>query len=421
MKAVRKFKRLLSRRRPEILDSILGQQLRIVLPPEPINSAKTSRVRFDRSHSSDIDERRPIEQALVREGVHRKIDADKLDKPLTSRDDAAVLGRGVVKPVTTESHYSDAPEHGEFHDLLQPSAHPLDKISHLDGVEDFHGKGQAHDPLSEEFRFLAVGPAAGQYPRTPQDTPPIVSESPSAAEENIYDTAYHEEVERIRKNSRNATLYMTRRVQDTHKYKDDQNMLGLGEDKLVRGIHKLVTKAKDARKQHEEEDDDEKKDNGLKSLIQGGASPAGIKKLKQAAIEDLKKTHQNQETSNIKSDTEKLAEAAAEDITSHHSKTRTDQKDSSTTTSSGPSTVKSTIKDLMSKHHHRDPNSNKPTTDQDHSSDKDNSAMAYLKAAVKDVKQTSLTNKAQKKKKQDADNNMPSLEAIADVAAARKV
>ena len=420
VKAVRKFKQLISRRRPEILESILGQQLRIVLPPEPIDSAKTLRVPIHRSQTSDIDERRPIEQALVREGVHRRIDADKLDKPLTSRDDAAVLGRGVIKPVTTELHISEAAEDGESNDLLKQSAHPLDHISHLDGVEDFHGKGQAHDPLSEEFRFLAVGPAAGQYPRTPRDSPPIVSESPSAAEENIYDAAYHEEVERIRKNSSNATLYMTRRVEDTHKYKDDQNMLGIGEDKLMQGIHGLIAKAKDARKQHEEEDSDDKKvpkDSGLKSLIQGGASPEGIKKLKQAAVEDFRNNYQDQESSSIKASAKKLAQAAIQDIKDvpqnipSHSKTRTDQKD----TTSGSSSVKSTIKDLISQHREQ---KNKPTEQED--PDKDGSSMAYFKAAVKDIKQTNLTNKAQKKKKKDADNTMPGLEAIAD-ASTRKL
>lgn len=110
-------------------------------------------------------------------------------------------------------------------------------------------RGHARDPLEEEFPFLFIGPSTytgsshtdtiGSQPgpiyeepkntltsETPdtqltveEDGPvPIVSESPGAAEIDIYETAYRQEIERIRERSipRRGTapkMYLTRRVE----------------------------------------------------------------------------------------------------------------------------------------------------------------------------------------------------------------
>ena len=106
-------------------------------------------------------------------------------------------------------------------------------------------RGHARDPLAEEHTYLFIGPStySGSLTETsdsapdiseePEDFPPpdptdpgspsdtptqIVSESPGAAEFEIYETAYRQEVERIRERGNtlqtsNPTLYLTRRVE----------------------------------------------------------------------------------------------------------------------------------------------------------------------------------------------------------------
>ncbi|OSS43674.1 hypothetical protein B5807_11555 [Epicoccum nigrum] len=66
VQAVKRFKQLLFRRRPERLDGILGSASRIVQPPL---SMRPSALR--KSKSQDTDNRRPVESVLAAEGVHR--------------------------------------------------------------------------------------------------------------------------------------------------------------------------------------------------------------------------------------------------------------------------------------------------------------------------------------------------------------
>lgn len=97
-------------------------------------------------------------------------------------------------------------------------------------------RGHARDPLEEEFPYLSIGPStySGQgessapiFQEESADSPgpvlesdepvPIVSESPGAAEFDIYDTAYRQELERIQASltDRHAgpKVYLTRRVE----------------------------------------------------------------------------------------------------------------------------------------------------------------------------------------------------------------
>ncbi|EEP79322.1 hypothetical protein UREG_04168 [Uncinocarpus reesii 1704] len=99
-------------------------------------------------------------------------------------------------------------------------------------------RGHARDILEEDQPYLFIGPSrfhprfANELPGDSQDrpvtihdepmpidpfSPPIVSESPSAADIDIYETAYKEEIERIRNRSRTSRtpppkVYLTRRV-----------------------------------------------------------------------------------------------------------------------------------------------------------------------------------------------------------------
>lgn len=111
-------------------------------------------------------------------------------------------------------------------------------------------RGHARDPLEEEFPYLFIGPSTYtgssrqepcetveeedsvpifEEPDSAMDSPgpvdiptgerpdgcPTVSESPGAAEFDIYETAYHTELERIKHRSNTVpTVYLTRRIKD---------------------------------------------------------------------------------------------------------------------------------------------------------------------------------------------------------------
>ena len=297
MKAVKKFKGLLHKRRPEMLNSILGQEGRIFQPPLTMSRKATMEEQFrqHKSHSVDTHDRKPIEQALVREGVHRPIDFDKINYHPTERDDTAVSGRKAIKQSpsphpqqphvlshpSTDGPSSPSPTDARFRSASQPL-----HISSLD-EHKLWGKGQAHDPLTDGFHFLAVGPSGASSPTDPMspDGVPIVSESPHAAEGNIYEAAYHDEVERIRRNSESATLYLTRRVKNTEKYRGDNNMRGADDKHHLRGTGwgKLLHMAKKTNKDHQQDED-----TGEVIMGEAPKTEAGLKHLVEQKIQEGK-------------------------------------------------------------------------------------------------------------------------------------
>ena len=245
MKAVNKFKSLLQRRRPYLMNSILGQEAHMVQPPLSIDKHVPAFM-GSRARSADTHDRIPRETALVQEGVHRKLDPDNVGKSPPDEKDTA-LAQSLVKG---ESGSYDKPSSSE-HSTPKRKGNAKPE-SHLAGSEALHtehtsrkdsGKGHAHNPL-EEYLFLDVGPFADDEPHDP----PVVSESPPATEVNIYETAYHEEIERIRnEQGQQATLYLTRRVDDRKDYQQDKNMVGpdKGHMNAPSGFAKLLQKAKD--------------------------------------------------------------------------------------------------------------------------------------------------------------------------------
>ncbi len=71
------------------------------------------------------------------------------------------------------------------------------------------GRGQAHDLDDEAPTLLDIGPGEPD-----EGAEHIVSESPTGIDFNIFEAAYHAEVERIRRSQgRAATVYLTRRVE----------------------------------------------------------------------------------------------------------------------------------------------------------------------------------------------------------------
>jgi calcium/calmodulin-dependent protein kinase kinase 2 len=227
MKAVNKFKSLLWRRRPELMTGILGQDIRMVQPPLQLDSKEDQPL--NRTKSFDLDSRRPAEGALVSEGVHREIEKNNTGEPipLLQRMDSAIT----IKPgALTEKHERPVPHHKGHHTMDSSRSPPqLDTRR----TQSFGERGHAHDPMDEEPLWLGIGP--GEDIEIPPETP-ICAESPTAAEFNIYDTAYQREVERIREaKGHQVTLYLTRRVDSKRAYKEDEHMVDAPKESEVAG------------------------------------------------------------------------------------------------------------------------------------------------------------------------------------------
>lgn len=139
-------------------------------------------------------------------------------------------GRSTGKADFTQAHSQSA------------SPHPtLSRASSATTKRSVEGtRGHARDPLEEEFPYLFIGPSTYTgssqessddiesdatpifaEPESTDEVEPqqIVSESPGAAEFDIYETAYRQELERIESDTypgAGAKVYLTRRVQNTH-------------------------------------------------------------------------------------------------------------------------------------------------------------------------------------------------------------
>ena len=197
MRAVKRFKRLLGRKRPHLMNSFFGRDSRIVAPPYSSRSTPDA----TESRSVDAHDRRPMEQALTREGVHRQIPID---------DEMEKLPAGMDRIVKITSR----PRDQEGPPVIYPSKPqaPRDMRS-LDFPSEESAKGHAHDPLKDTL-YLDIG--------VDPDTPdghgdlehPILSESPSGVDENIYEQAYKDEMDRVlQQRGRAASMYLNRRVE----------------------------------------------------------------------------------------------------------------------------------------------------------------------------------------------------------------
>ncbi|KAI4289579.1 MAG: hypothetical protein L6R35_001157 [Caloplaca aegaea] len=221
MKAVKVFKRLLERRKPGRMSGILGRDTRLVQPPTSMLQDEGPAARIRSTRSVDTADRKPVEQALAAEGIHRDPDLSVFE---VARSDMAAPSTPVASP------NQKSPTHNGREGVKSPTSAtaksriPVQPKDHRPkpSTTDDHGKGHAHDPL-EDHLFLYVGPYGSDEP----PDPPAVSESPAAAETNIYETAYSEEIERIRSRSgTGTTLYLTRRVEKQEEFRDDENLVG---------------------------------------------------------------------------------------------------------------------------------------------------------------------------------------------------
>lgn len=211
------------------MDSILGWDARMVQPPLSMDGSE-GRPKHHKTRSFDAHDRRPIEQTLVAEGIHRELNSGMVNKTPSRWKQAAIVSGPLKRKTGSFDVKEDVKESSPKRETeAHHEAHRSSKVPRPRGSEDHKdtGKGHAHNPL-EEYIDLEVGP----YGKDDPPDPPAVSESPPAAEIDIYETAYHKEVERIRANQgTEAKLYLTRRVDDKKEYQEDEHMVGPGSNK----------------------------------------------------------------------------------------------------------------------------------------------------------------------------------------------
>jgi [calcium/calmodulin-dependent protein kinase] kinase len=201
MKAVRKFKKLLVKKRPELMEGIFGRASRFVQPPLSISN-------LGRSQSNDTDDRKPVEAALTSEGVHHDIAVSDSLKRLPEQMDMAESTSRSAR--WAERLGLKAPKHQD-----EPPAAPRRET----------GKGQAHNPL-EDTLILGIG--AGESEDAPLEPGEFsqVSESPGAVDINVYEKAYQEEIERLTRENRDRkpTLFLTRRVEHNKEIRSNEHI-----------------------------------------------------------------------------------------------------------------------------------------------------------------------------------------------------
>ncbi|KAI4723568.1 Pkinase-domain-containing protein [Aureobasidium sp. EXF-10727] len=197
MKAVKRFKKLLFHKRPELMDGLFGRSSHIVAPPGSIET------KHRRARSSDADDRKPMERVLAAEGIHHDIVVS----------DDMVCSPGEM----------DDPETEPIHDGIEHTEYP-DQGAQQDSVDralkEAPHKGHAHDPLSETT-YLGIGIGSDSQSAHPSEEVEdnnlpkhVVCESPGAVDNNFFEQAYQEEMQRIHtRRGRNPTIYLTRRVE----------------------------------------------------------------------------------------------------------------------------------------------------------------------------------------------------------------
>lgn len=230
VKAVKKFKTLTANKRPPVMSSILGDSDagRFSLPPGQLPTVKPGMPGAEhRSQSLTIDDRNATESALVAEGVHRDVSAKfGPDSPvfqIKRKPLAAFVGGGSEE----EDNAALTRLQKTFSSTVEPNDLPpfRSSISHARTIDDKGRRGHAHDPL-EDHLYLRIGPStfAGHSAQDDSDgffstdDEYIVSESPGAADVDIYETAYRDEIERIlaraQEQNKEPQVYLTRRVDE---------------------------------------------------------------------------------------------------------------------------------------------------------------------------------------------------------------
>lgn len=229
-KAVAKFKSLVSNKRPT--ESILGVHANPSFSQPPDAYDKNTQSLPDQNSKSKV------EGAMVTEVVRRKpvpLGAQKDGGPNLKADESNLRSLRSPPPLTAESSTSSADTLSQCATKIGTEEYPpfrASKRADTFGHGEVGQRGHAHNPL-EDHLYLYIGPSTFSGPSVLRDGRPstvaeededipIVSESPGAADMDIYETAYRDEIERIRAKIENEELeggkeprvYLNRRVDE---------------------------------------------------------------------------------------------------------------------------------------------------------------------------------------------------------------
>lgn len=273
MKAVKNFKRIADPSRTgSTMQSILGDEYEahFVEPPMEMDSSEEfPEVGFDADTHSSNGFGGGIKKVLARHpllGLHTRVESSgelsgnsqstgvssrPEHSPSSSRWHSGLYEErkdsGSIRSSRSDADGSHEPRPGSSaspHPAFSPASSATIKRS-LEGT-----RGHARDPLEEEFPYLYIGPSTytGTSPQEPsefnigsdpaplvsqpehtgdmdpamsvaesEEPKQIVSESPGAADFDIYETAYRQELDRIESNltypEPNPKVYLTRRVE----------------------------------------------------------------------------------------------------------------------------------------------------------------------------------------------------------------
>jgi calcium/calmodulin-dependent protein kinase kinase 2 len=240
VKAVKKFKALTADKRQPTITSILGDQepAHFSQPPQRIRRKPVPLPYLGhKSHSEEKFDRTHREGELVTAGVHRDLSAEGSEQKPSAT---------LQIPIRSAKAVGDAPKPQD--DASSDTDNELSRMSTGDDArpvdlnklppfrsrkewahttDEVGQRGHARDPLADHL-YLFIGPSTISGPGTDWDRRssfipgeydiPIVSESPGAADVDIYETAYRDEVERIlaraREEQKEPNVYLNRRMDD---------------------------------------------------------------------------------------------------------------------------------------------------------------------------------------------------------------
>ncbi|KAG8629410.1 hypothetical protein KVT40_003275 [Elsinoe batatas] len=242
-KAVKRFKKLLFQKRPELMEGILGRSSRIFAPPAPIRAEYG--IRQSRSH--DDQDRRPVESRLAAEGIHHELQVTESGRVTPKHVDSP--SGSTPDPISRsstglEKFGPDTPASGTSTSSSAPRGRRLDSGRNFS--PDDSGRGHAHDPLLDILHLnIGIGPDSPLA--NDPNTPGAVCESPPGVEDNIYEKAYEQEMERILEaRGRAATIYLTRRVEDNKSFRSREGVVNNTRGATTGGLAGLVSRAKAA-------------------------------------------------------------------------------------------------------------------------------------------------------------------------------
>lgn len=187
MKVCNKFKRLLLKKHPEKAHSLFGDSSRFVQPPGQM-------------HEEDFESKHGLKK-----GYSLRRSALKRSPP-----SAGETVGPKSEPTSKQASFSiQPPSPVQKHEEPQPSR------THARSPSP--AKGQAQNPLEVEAPWLHIG--SGEESTTGDNE--SIAESPAAADFSIYETAYEQEVARIRQERGEAVkVYTTRRVASKAEHED---------------------------------------------------------------------------------------------------------------------------------------------------------------------------------------------------------